>query len=31
VPLFDTKITKIYGVHAGVPSSGNTSGTRGDG
>ena len=27
----DTKIAKIYGVHAGVPSSGNTSGTRGDG
>jgi len=22
VPLFDTKIAKIYGVHAGVPSSG---------
>jgi len=22
VPLFDTKIAKICGVHAGVPSSG---------
>ena len=27
----DTKVAKIYGIHAGVPSSGNTSGTRGDG
>jgi len=24
VPLFDTKIAKICGVHAGVPSSGAT-------
>ena len=27
----DIKILKIYEVHTGVPSSGNTSGTGGDG
>jgi len=29
VPLFDTKIAKICGVHAGVPSSGATFILRG--